>query len=207
MANHLLCACLICGLAVLAATPSSAGGLGAWQLSTEATDYAVDVTSDAAGNYITAPPGPVPAGPPFRVSDEPGGRRQPAVATAAAGDFVLVWKSRNEQGQARGVFGRLFDAAGVGRGPTFPITDGEVDNPAVSVAAGGNVLVVWEAPYSVRGRWFNREGEALGEAFTIVKERTGLPWSTIRFPKVAGLSTGNAVVIWLETLGGIWPAG
>ncbi|MCP4657365.1 MAG: hypothetical protein GY856_18290, partial [bacterium] len=146
--------------------------------------------------------GPVPTGPPFRVADESGGRRQPAVATAANGDCFAVWKSSNEQGQQQGVVGRFFDAAGVARGPAFPITAEEVDNPAVAVDAGANFLVVWEAPYSLRGRWFHREGEALGEAFTIAEELTGLPRSSIRFPKAAGLSSGNAVVVWSETFRG-----
>ena len=50
--THCLVLALIWGLAVLVTTPSSAAGLGAVQLSTEATEYDVDVSSDGAGNFV-----------------------------------------------------------------------------------------------------------------------------------------------------------
>ena len=43
----------------------------------------------------------------------PSDQRDPAVALAAAGDFVVAWGSDGQDGDAYGIFARRFDAAGI----------------------------------------------------------------------------------------------
>jgi hypothetical protein len=50
-----------------------------------------------------------------------GDQHPTGVAIDAAGDFVVVWESTDQDGSGRGVFGRQFDGSGVPRGPEFQV--------------------------------------------------------------------------------------
>lgn len=49
-------------------------------------------------------------------------RQSPAVATDAAGDFVVVWVSNEESGGLHGIFGQRYSFMGQTEGQVFPIT-------------------------------------------------------------------------------------
>ncbi len=75
-------------------------------------------------------------------------RQSPAVATDAAGDFVIVWTSDEESGGHRGIFGQLFSSGGQPQGGPFQVnTTMTYDDqaPAVAMAADGRFLVVWQS--------------------------------------------------------------
>ncbi|HEY6320440.1 MAG TPA: hypothetical protein VJA16_02650 [Thermoanaerobaculia bacterium] len=95
-------------------------------------------------------------------------RQSPAVATDAAGDFVVVWNSDEENGHLHGIFGQLYDSAGQPHGsqPFQVNTTTTYDDlaPAVAMAADGRFLVVWQSNgpggWSVLGRAFQAGGSA-----------------------------------------------
>ena len=61
----------------------------------------------------------LPVGSEFQVNTyTTSGQSGPAMATDADGDFVVVWRSENQDGSSYGVFGRRF--AGPEPGPTTP---------------------------------------------------------------------------------------
>ncbi len=70
----------------------------------------------------------------------------PAVASDAAGDFVVTWTSNKQDGSDGGIFARRFDASGVPRGAEFQIntyTTGRQTTPSVVSDAVGNFVVAW----------------------------------------------------------------
>ena len=75
-----------------------------------------------------------------------GHQRASAVASDAAGNFVVVWQSFGQDGNNDGVFGRRFDASGVPRGPEFRVntyTTGNQSTPDVASDPAGNFVVAW----------------------------------------------------------------
>lgn len=102
-------------------------------------------------------------------SSSPGMQRDPIVAMAADGDFVVVWQDESgTDGSGWGVFARLFDKNAVPKGPQFVATAGTAGDqrdPHVSIDYVGNFVVAWES--NVSGNWdvmfrrFDRAGNAL----------------------------------------------
>jgi hypothetical protein len=93
---------------------------------------------------------PMAVGSAFQVSSMSSAfcRQSPAVATDAAGDFVIVWTSDEETGGLRGIFGRLYNSGGQPQGGPFQVnTTMTYDDqaPAVAMAADGRFLVVWQS--------------------------------------------------------------
>ena len=81
----------------------------------------------------------------------------PAVASDAAGNFVVVWKSDGSAGtdtSACSIQGQRYDSAGAPQGGEFQVnsyTTGDQRYPAVASDAGGNFVVVWQS-YGRPGR-------------------------------------------------------
>jgi hypothetical protein len=72
----------------------------------------------------------------------------PAVAAAAAGDFVVAWQSYAQDGSNYGAFGRRYDSAGAAQGGEFQVntyTTNSQSLPAADAAAAGNFVVVWQS--------------------------------------------------------------
>src|SRR6185436_1988872 len=88
-----------------------------------------------------------PQGAEFRVNSYTTGTQDdPAVASDANGNFVVVWDSNGQDGHARGIFGQRFNAAGVPQGALFQAntyTTNQQRFPAVSADASGDFVVVW----------------------------------------------------------------
>jgi hypothetical protein len=75
-------------------------------------------------------------------------QREPAVAMAADGDFVVAWESRDQDGSLNGVFAQRFGAAGMAQGPEFQVntfTANWQNEPAVAMDADGDFVVAWES--------------------------------------------------------------
>ena len=75
-----------------------------------------------------------------------GGQRRPSVSMDDAGDFVVVWNSYYQDGYGAGVFGQVFDSAGVASGGeflvnTYTLTDQGL--PSAAMDAGGDFVVAW----------------------------------------------------------------
>ena len=107
-------------------------------------------------------------------------QHEPAVAMDEAGNFVVVWSSSGQDGDAEGVFGQRFDAAGAKRGAEFPVnthTASDETLPAIASDRHGNFVVAWAdhnidgSSYGVVLRQFHADGENFGveqivDAFT-----------------------------------------
>ena len=126
----------------------------------------------------------------------------PAVASDAAGDFVVVWQS-DQDGSGRGIFGQRFDSAGAPLGTEFQVntytTSGQ-DYPMVASDAAGNFLVVWQSfqdgdGEGVFGQRYDSTGNTVGTEFQVNAYTSG----NQGFPVVAIGPTGSFVVIWADS--------
>jgi hypothetical protein len=127
----------------------------------------------------------------------------PAVATDADGDFVIVWQSQGQDGSGYGVYAQRFNAAGVAQGAEFRVnqsTTGDQQAPAVAMDGDGDFVVVWEdgttptdtTTTNIFARRFDAAGAALGNEF-----RANSFTSAVQFaPAVAMNDAGAFVIAW-----------
>jgi hypothetical protein len=144
----------------------------------------------------------VPQGSEFRVNSYTTFHQfAPAVASAANGDFVVVWQSGGQDGSGDGVFGQRFNAAGAPQGSEFQANSyaaGHQRMPAVGSAANGNFVVAWASYYQdgslsgVFGQRFHAFGLPLESEFQVSSYTT----SDQAWPAVAASANGNFVVVW-----------
>jgi large repetitive protein len=124
-----------------------------------------------------------------------GTQRNPSVATAANGDFVVAWESYNSGGDD-GIFGRLYQADGSAVTPEFRINTSPFGHvPHVARNADGSFVVVWAAGGGdVRGQRFDSAGTPQGPELLINTTTTGEHTR----PAVAADAAGNFVVVWQQ---------
>jgi hypothetical protein len=105
-------------------------------------------------------PSGTPRGAEVDVSSVPGNELDPAVALQAGGSFVVVWTDRDgRDGDGKGIFGRAFTAQGAPRSGDFRInttTAGDQEDPSISAARKGPVVVVWTQTLGERSEVFAR---------------------------------------------------
>jgi hypothetical protein len=143
-----------------------------------------------------------PVGPEFRVNTSTtGDQRYAAVASDAAGNFVVVWTTDGQDGDAGGIFGRRFDASGSPLGGEFQVNTYTTDNqffPTVASDAAGNFVVVWESggqdgnSFGVFGRRFGADGDPTTPEFQVNTYTTSVQVE----PAVAFDGSGGFVVVW-----------
>jgi hypothetical protein len=122
-----------------------------------------------------------------------------SVAADAAGNFVAMWTSREQDGDGSGIFARRFNSAGVPFGPDFQVnvvTTGEQQPGGVAAAPAGNFVVTWSTIQNsfgyVLGRRYNSAGVAVGGEFQINTNTVVDPVGG----SVAADPAGNFVVAW-----------
>ncbi|MCP4657849.1 MAG: hypothetical protein GY856_20775, partial [bacterium] len=211
---------LTCGLTVLAAAPSSAAGLGAWQLNTAAAGYDVDVAGDGAGNFVAIWTSEYdsftdnrsllgrrydregePLGGVFQVNAVSGSNRDPAVASAPTGEVAVAWSRLGEGLVPATILVRCYDAAGNPLGGEIEV-DTSGDSPGyrtVAIARGVTGLVVAWAAVAHHGgvtdlfaRRYDPICQPQGAAFRVNTGDEGEQ----HMPAVAIDGTGNFVVVW-----------
>jgi hypothetical protein len=139
-----------------------------------------------------------PVGLEFRVNSYTTGRqRHAAVASAAGGNFVVVWESDFE------VSGQRYDASGVAQGLEFLVntyTLGASLDPFVATEGDGDFFVVFQSQYNglfrVSGRRYQSDGTPLGPQFLINTYPTGLQ----TYPNVSTEPQGGFTVVWQGAL-------
>jgi hypothetical protein len=157
---------------------------------------------------------PVPAGPQFEISSGGAGQndfgifeRNPSVAVAPNGDFMVVWDSEFQDGAADGVFGRLYDSEGNLQGGEFQVntytTQSQV-GAQVATDGHGNFVVVWQSngqdssssrdwgSWGIFGQRYDNTGNAQGGEFQVNTYST----YSQQNPQVAADAHGNFVVVW-----------
>jgi hypothetical protein len=126
-----------------------------------------------------------------------GGR---AVAADASGNFVVVWRSFGQDGNAYGIFGQRYDSAGGALGGEFRVNSYTTNNqlfPSIASDASGNFVVVWESyqdgdNFGIFGQRYDSAGSALGNEFRVNSYTTARQTRTA----VAADPSGNFVVVW-----------
>ena len=136
----------------------------------------------------------------FRVNAHTTGQQGlPAVASAASGDFVVVWFG--EDGSSYGIFGRRFDALGGPIGSEFQInaySTGQQARPAVATMPDGGFVVVWNSRdqdgsgQGVFARRYDAAGNPAGPEFQVNSYTTFYQDR----PAVATDGSGGFVVVW-----------
>ncbi len=134
----------------------------------------------------------------------------PAVAMAPDGDFVVVWNTEGSPGPDlwSSIQGQRFAADGSAVGDEFQIntyTTGFQDQPAVTMGADGDFIVVWGSANStpslgdfILGQRFAADGSPIGGELQINTLTTGYQ---VR-PSVAADADGDFVVVWYNYDGG-----
>ncbi len=130
----------------------------------------------------------------------------PSVASAANGDFVMVWSSREQDGSQFGVFARRFTSAGAALASEFRVnaqTMGSQLYSEVAADADGDFVVVWWDLGAVDGdggavlaRRFNSSGSTLATPFVV---NVGTLGDQGR-PDVAMDAEGDFVIAWMSDL-------
>jgi hypothetical protein len=137
----------------------------------------------------------------FRVNAHTSSQQNnPAVASDASGNFVVVWSSAFQDGDGYGIFGQRYDSAGGALGSEFRVNSYTTSTQtAASVAsdASGNFVVVWESSqdgsyHGVFGQRYDSAGGVLGSEFRVNSYTTFSQMTASVFSD----ASGNFVVVW-----------
>jgi len=141
-----------------------------------------------------------PLGSAFRVNTYTSGDQdRTKVSMSSSGDFVVVWRSKNQDG-VFSIFGQRYDSGGAPLGSEFRVnehTDAYNGEPAVAAASSGGFVVVWRTNYAssgddVRARRFSAAGVPLASEFQVNTTTAGYQdWVSI-----AALGNSGYVVVW-----------
>jgi hypothetical protein len=160
-----------------------------FRVNTYTTDRQIDpaVASDSSGNFVVvwesdpqdgseygvfgqryASTG-APLGPEFAINTyTTDSQYDPAVASDASGNIIVVWQSRHQEGLGGdlfGVFGQRYARTGAALGPEFRVNTYLIDwrpEPSVAADASGRFVVVWmsdthgASAFDVFGQRFSR---------------------------------------------------
>jgi hypothetical protein len=130
----------------------------------------------------------------------------PAIAATAGGDFVVVWRSPDGDGD--GIYGQRFDSSRAAVGDQFRVNDATAStqtDPSVAIADDGSFLVVWTgfgidgSSTGVAARLFDSTGAAL-TGDVVVNSSTLLAQSAAR---AVTLANDNFMVVWEGSDGSI----
>jgi len=129
-------------------------------------------------------------------------QRVAAIAMDAAGNFVVVWSSRYQDGSSNGIFGQLFDPNGIPIGDEFQInttTSGNQTESSVAMDDVGNFVVAWHGPSIIEedkedifAQQFDPNGLPLGDELYVNSYTQGKQ----RYPMVAMNMDGAFAVVW-----------
>ena len=126
-------------------------------------------------------------------------QEHPAIAMDPAGNFVVVWQSKGQDGSGDGVYGRRFDAAGMALDSEFQINNtigGYQDDPDVAMDGEGNFVVVWEGPdvdgEGVYARLYSANGQPRTDEFPV----NSFTADRQKEPRVAMNDSGAFVIVW-----------
>ncbi|HXU29855.1 MAG TPA: hypothetical protein VN851_04685 [Thermoanaerobaculia bacterium] len=144
---------------------------------------------------------PQKAGPPFSLSAcSDCQQREPKVAVAPAGDFVVAWSGEGNAG-LDGVPGRSFKANGTALGSDFAFI-GEDSSRAKDVdlaASRTDVVAAWVENDRIYAQRLGFAGERIGEAVQVSQDDpSGLSTSRHLKPAVARAADGSFVVAWVR---------
>ncbi|MEZ0370505.1 MAG: hypothetical protein ACAI44_15555 [Candidatus Sericytochromatia bacterium] len=140
--------------------------------------------------------------PEFQVNDfTSSGQNSVDLAGDAAGNFVAVWGSGDQDGDRTGIIGQRFDAQGAQLGGEFQINTHITsfqETPAVAMDATGNFVVSWTSinqdgsGFGIYARRYDSTGTPVGGEFLV---NTTVAFNQVR-PDVAIDADGDFVIVW-----------
>jgi hypothetical protein len=119
----------------------------------------------------------------------------------AAGDFVIIWGSLQQDGSNWGVYGQRYDSSGTALGGEFLVNTSTVGGQGaarVSMADDGSFAVVWTdtivdgSAIGVLGQRFDATGGKVGSEFVVNSSTT----MNQNFPDIAMAADGSFLVVW-----------
>ena len=147
-------------------------------------------------------------GPQFQVNTyTPNYQREPSVAVAPDGDFVVVWYSNGSSGtdtSAHSIQGQRYASDGSTQSAEFQVntyTTSSQVYPSVAADADGKFVVVWQSSgssgtdtgsTSIQGQRYASDGLTLGTQFQVNTNTTNNQTN----PSVAAEANGDFVVAW-----------
>jgi hypothetical protein len=110
-----------------------------------------------------------------------GNQVQPAVASDADGNYVVVWNSPDQDGNGFGVFARRYDADGNPLGNEFLVnetTAGDQSLPRIDMNASGRFVITWHGngdgdSQGVLARVYNAAGDPVTDEFRVHSDVPG----------------------------------
>jgi hypothetical protein len=149
----------------------------------------------------------IPLGDQFQVNTyTTGDQTTPEVATAASGDYVVVWSTTKSPGpdlSSSSVWGRLYAASGEPLTDEFQVNTysfGAQISPAVAMHPDGEFVIAWgssasaggDSFYSIQGQRFAADGTPVGGEFQVNTYTTNVQEA----PAVAMADDGGFLVAW-----------
>jgi hypothetical protein len=133
------------------------------------------------------------------VSD--GQQRDPAVAVAPSGDFVVAWEDDRDRDDDKQIRVRGFDASGSEIFSDRSVHDDDIGtriNPSVGIDASGSFVVTWQddgddnGSYQIHARRFDASGAAMGDRFVVNSVSAGQQ----KDPSIGVSVAGAFVIAW-----------
>lgn len=133
------------------------------------------------------------------------------VASDTAGNFVVVWQSRDQDGDSDGIFGQRFDSSGVKQGSEFQVnvtTASGQWTPVVATDVAGDFVVAWNSFYpssydtDIFARRFDSSGAPSGSEFQVSENGYfygGYHYASyylVQNPEARIDDSGKFVVVW-----------
>jgi hypothetical protein len=124
-----------------------------------------------------------------------------SVARGPAGDFVITWSSKNQDGDGYGVYARRYDTDRVAQGNEFRVnstTSNDQMYSSVAMDNDANFFITWASltqdgsGWGVFAQQYRASGALQGEEFRINTVTSG----DQKNASVAIASTGHAMVVW-----------
>ncbi len=149
------------------------------------------------------------AGEEFQVNTYTAGDQyNPTAAMDKKGNFVVVWKSDDQDGALGEIYAQRFNKQGKAIGTEFRVNTYTIDdqrNPGVAMNSKGDFVIAWESLWQDGLGWgifaqrFNKNGKPVGLEFQV---NTYVDYSQTN-PVVAIDDKGNFVIAW-ESGSGIY---
>jgi hypothetical protein len=143
-----------------------------------------------------------PAGPEFQVNTHATGDQSFAdVAMDAAGNFVVVWASFDQDGDKWGIYGQRYGSGGNPLGLELQVNTHTSSNqlrPSIAMNGPGDFVVVWWSlnqggdDYDIYGQRYDTTANPLGSEFMVNSHAAG----TQRDASIAIDGSGNFIVAW-----------
>ena len=128
-------------------------------------------------------------------------QEEPIVAAFPAGGFLVIWRSKAQDGDLKGLFAQRYNADGSEKGTEFQVTsetEDDQEEPSIAVFSDNRFVVAYESwgldgnGDAVAGQFFGADGSKSGAELVVNTTTLG----DQRRPEVAVLADANTVVIW-----------